>query len=136
MTAAALELQKAIVARLSGDAALTALLGGAKVYDHAPADVAFPYVTLGRASLFDWSTDTDTGSEQIFTLHVWSKRPGKRETLRVMEAVRVALDGALPPLDGHRLVLLRLEDADIRYEEAEAVYHGLMRLRALIEPAG
>lgn len=136
MTAAALELQKAIFALLAADAPLGALLGGAKVFDHAPADVAFPYVTFGRTSLYDWSTDTDAGSEQILTIHVWSKRPGKRETLLVMEAVRMALDGAAPALDGFRLVLLRLEDADARYDEAEAVHHGLLRFRALVEAMG
>ncbi|MBX3568755.1 MAG: DUF3168 domain-containing protein [Rhizobiaceae bacterium] len=135
MTAAALELQKAIFGLLSNDAALGALLGGGKVYDHAPADVAFPYITFGRTSLFDWSTDTDTGSEQLFSIHVWSKRSGKRETLRIMEAARAALDGAGQALEGYRLVLLRLEDADARYDEAQAVHHGTLRLRALIEPA-
>lgn len=135
MTQAALELQKAIFAQLSTDAPLADLLGGPKVYDHAPADVAFPYVTFGRTSLFDWSTDTEGGSEQILTIHAWSKRQGKREALRIMEAVRLALEGELPALDGFRLVLLRLEDADARFEESEAVHHGLLRFRALVETA-
>lgn len=133
MTAAALELQKAIFARLAADASLTAVLGANKVFDHAPADVAFPYATFGRTSLFDWSTDLDGGSEQIFTIHIWSKRQGKRETLRAMDAMRLALDGMPPLSDGFHLVLLRLEDADVRYDEAEAVHHGLMRFRALVE---
>lgn len=38
MTSAANELQKAVFARLAAEAALTALLDGAKIYDHAPAN--------------------------------------------------------------------------------------------------
>jgi hypothetical protein len=136
MTAAAHELQKAIFVALEADAALAALLGGPKIYDHAPADVAFPYVTFGRTSIFDWSTDTESGSELLFTLHVWSKRPGKREALAVIEAIRAVLDDAALDLDSHHLASLRLEFAEARYDEEQAVYHGLARFRALVELAG
>ena len=41
MTAAAADLQKALFSALAGDAALVAALGGAKVFDNAPAHAAF-----------------------------------------------------------------------------------------------
>ena len=70
MTAPVADLQKAVFQILAGDNALAALLGGAKIFDHAPADVRFPYVTFGRTSVYDWSTDTESGTEQLFTLHI------------------------------------------------------------------
>ena len=88
MTAPAAELQKAVFEALAADAALTALLGGGKIYDHAPANVTFPYLTFGRTSIFDWSTGTESGTEQLFTLHIWSKAKGKKETLDIMEPAR------------------------------------------------
>ena len=79
---------KAIFETLKGEAALTALLGSAKIYDHAPANVSFPYITFGRTSIYDWSTGTEIGTEQLFTLHVWSKAKGKKETLDIMEIAK------------------------------------------------
>ena len=42
MTAPAAELQKAIFEALAADAGLTTALGGPRIHDHAPANVAFP----------------------------------------------------------------------------------------------
>lgn len=132
MIAAAADLQKAIYAALSGDGALTALLGGIKVFDHAPANVRFPYVTFGMTGVYDWSTDTERGAEQLFTLHVWSKTQGKKEALEIMEAIRARLDQSLA-LEAHHLVALRLEYSEARYDEDLLVHHGLLRFRAMTE---
>lgn len=136
MTAAATELQKAVFATLSGDATLAGMLGGGKVYDHAPASVAFPYITFGRTSVFDWSTGTESGAEQLFTLHVWSKGQGKKEALEIMERARTLLDDAPLALDDHHLVSNRLEFSEVRYDDNLSVHHGLLRFRALTEATG
>ena len=54
--------------RLSGDAELTALLGGARVYDGAPRNAAAPYVHLGEITARDWSTATEAGEEISFAV--------------------------------------------------------------------
>ncbi len=133
MTAPAAELQKAIFSALSGDAELAALLGGVRIFDQAPANVAFPYITFGRTSMYDWSTGTESGTEQLFTLHIWSKAKGKKETLDIMELARARLDDASLPLDGHHLVNIRLEFAEARHEDDLSVHHGLLRFRAVTE---
>ena len=134
MTAPAAELQKAVFEALGADAAVTALLGAGKIYDHAPANVAFPYITFGRTSIFDWSTGTESGTEQLVTLHVWSKTKGKKETLAIMEAAKALLDDAALELDEHHLVNMRLEFAEERYDDDLSVHHGLLRFRAVTEP--
>ena len=134
MTAPAAELQKAVFAALGGDASVAAGVGS-RIVDHAPANVAFPYIAFGRTSIYDWSTGTESGTEQLFTLHVWSKAKGKKETLDIMEAARAALDDQALDLAGHRLVNLRLEFAEARYDEDLSVYHGLLRFRAVTEPS-
>ena len=133
MTQSAAELQKAIFAALGGDGALVALLGAAKIHDHAPAHVAFPYITFGRTSVFDWSTGTESGDEQLFTLHIWSKAQGKKETLAIMERVKALLHDAPLELTGYHLVSIRLEFSEARFDEELSVHHGLMRFRALVE---
>ena len=133
MTAPAAEVQKAIYAALVADAGLVSKLGGVRVYDHTPADVPFPYVTFGRTSVYDWSTGTESGTEQLFTLHFWSKAKGKKETLDLMDLARACLADRALALDGHHLVNLRLEFAEARYDEDLAVHHGLLRFRAVTE---
>ena len=75
-------------------------------------NVAFPYLTFGRTSIYDWSTGTESGSEHLFTLHIWSKAKGKKETLEIMEAAKARLEDARLALDEHHLVNMRLEFAE------------------------
>jgi hypothetical protein len=133
MTSPAAELQKAVFAALANDAALLGALGGAKIYDDAPVHAGFPHITFGLTSVYDWSTSTESGTEQLFTLHVWSKAHGKAEALKIMEAARAVLDDAALTLDGHHLVSLRFDFAEVRFEDDLIVYHGLLRFRALTE---
>ena len=135
MTSAAIELQKAVFSALSGDAALTAALGEGRIHDHAPENIAFPYLTFGRTTAHDWSTDTEVGSEHIFTIHVWSKAKGKAQVLELMELVKAVLHDNDLTLDTHRLVNLRREFEDARYNDDLSVYHGMARFRAVTEPA-
>lgn len=128
----AAELQKAIFAALGANAALTALVG-ARIFDHAPPHVSFPYITFGRTSIYDWSTGTESGTEQLFTLHVWSKGKGKKEALEIMELARQALHDAPLDLDGHILINLRLEFSEARYDDRNDAHHGLLRFRAVVE---
>jgi hypothetical protein len=129
----AVELQKAIFAALGGNAALTAVIG-ARIFDHAPANAAFPYITFGRTSVYDWSTGTESGAEQLFTLHVWSKGRGKKEALEIMELARGTLHDAALELEEHSLVNLRLEFSEARYDDRNEAHHGVLRFRAVTEP--
>lgn len=133
MNAPAAELQKALFQALADDASLSAALGGEKIFDHTPADVRFPYVTFGRTSLYDWSTCTERGTEQLFTVNVWSKARGKKQVLDIMQLVRARLDDAALGLGAHHLVNLRFEFGEARYDDEQSVHHGLLRFRAVIE---
>ena len=52
-----------------------------------------------------------------------------------MDAARAALHDRALPLDGHALVNLRLEFSEVRFDDDQSVYHGLLRFRAVTEPA-
>lgn len=135
MTSAALELQRAVFASLQGNAELGVAMGEVRLYDQAPANAKFPYLTFGRTSVYDWSTDTESGAEHLVTLHVWSKERGKSECHALIEMVRAALDDAALALDSHALIRLRMEYSEVRYEDDNDVHHGLIRFRALTEAA-
>jgi hypothetical protein len=135
MSSAAAALRAAIHDALSADGALTALLGGPKVYDEPPRAAAFPYVTLGEARVSDFSTGSEPGQEHQITLHAWSRQGGHREAHLISGALLQALDDAPLTLADHRLVNLRFAVADVRREADGRTYHALVRFRAMTEPA-
>ncbi|WP_102957767.1 DUF3168 domain-containing protein [Mangrovicella endophytica] len=128
------ELQTTIFQALSSDPGVTSLLGGPKIFDHVPERAAFPYLTLGRTAVVDWSTGTEDGAEHILTLHVWARGGGKRETYEIMDKVTSKLHDAHLPLQGHALVNLQLQFAEARQEPDSPTYHGILRFRAVTEP--
>jgi hypothetical protein len=134
MTHPTLALQKAIFAALIADAAVAALVGD-RIYDAAPRDAAFPYLAFGPARLADWSTGSEAGSEHRFLVHAWSRKRGKRETFAIAEAVGAVLHDQSLELDGHALVNLRLETTDVIRDPDGITWHGVLRFRAVTEPA-
>ncbi|MGQ0671673.1 MAG: DUF3168 domain-containing protein [Hyphomicrobium sp.] len=133
MANAGLELQKSVFAALSGHAALTSLLGGARIYDDVPRGADYPYVTLGESTLRDWSTGSDTGDEHVLTVHVWSRAAGRKQLHEIMGTLRGALHEAALMVTGHRLINLRHEFSDARREPDGETYHGVVRYRAVTE---
>lgn len=128
------ELQTVIFQTLTSDPGLTALLGGPKVFDRRPEHAKFPYLTLGRTAVVDWSTGTEDGAEHILTLHVWAKGGGKQETYEIMDKVVERLNNTPMALEGHHLINLQLQFAEARREPDSTAYHGILRFRAVTEP--
>lgn len=121
-------LQKAVYGRLAGDAALAALVA-ARIYDNAPGDAGFPYLTLGENETRAWPG----GTEHRLTFHAFSRGGGRAEAKAIMGAVHAALhDAALAP-EGHALVNLRFLDGTTRREPDGATWRGTIRFRAVTE---
>jgi Protein of unknown function (DUF3168) len=134
MIASSIALQTAIYSALTASTELTAQLGGPRIYDDAPQATAFPYITFGQSVLRDASTATDPGDEHIFTIHVWSRAQGRRETHAILDTVRSLLHDRALTLTNHRLINLRHEFSDTRRDPDGETIHGLCRLRAVTEP--
>lgn len=130
---AASALQKAIFARLSGDAALTALVGANGVTDRRLTEPASPLVVIASIDSTDHSTATETGEEHVVTLEVWSEAAGHRQVQAIAAAVRAVLDDAALVLDGHHLVLLLHRDTRLRRDGKSRFHHAQMRFRAVTE---
>jgi hypothetical protein len=135
MSSSSWALQQSIFARLTADAALNGLLGGPRVHDDLPQASPFPYISFGHSLVRDWSTGSEDGSEHVVTLHVWSQGKGKKEAHEIMDAVRSALHDQALSLAGHRLVNLRHELSEARREPDGDTTHGIVRYRAVTEPA-
>ena len=71
-------------------AASPAICGG-RVYDHVPQDVSFPYVKIGESHSQPDDTICDEGTDELLTLHVWSRYRGQKEIKEVTAAIHTAL---------------------------------------------
>lgn len=128
-----LSLRAAVHARLATDADLLDALGGARIYDVAPANAALPYVTFGPAQWSDWSQIGARGGDQILTLDVWSDYPGASEAIRIAERIADLLDDAALALTGHALVDLKLRSLARTREADGRLARASLSFRALTE---
>lgn len=127
------DLQQALFLRLKSDKSLSALLSGAGLLESPTANAAFPYVTCGQTSAFDWDSGAENNDDQLITLHVWSKAHGEAETLAIMDAIKARLANAAMTIGPHGQTRLTLEFTEARYDEDLLVHHGLLRFRALTQ---
>ena len=120
-----LALRAGLLARLGGDARLTALMGGRlRLYDEPPRGAAPVYVLFGPSEVSDDSVDGARRHRHAFALIVLAKPGSVRSALEVAEHIAASLDEADLVLSGHVLVLLRLRSLaglrDERTGEARA----------------
>jgi len=128
-------LQKALFAALSGDAAVSALLGGPSIFDRVPPDAQLPYVTLGSGVWRDWSTGTETGAEHELRLHIWGRDGGRRAIRDIADAIHARLHDADLSLDSGTLANLRFQSARILTDPDGETWHGVLDYRAVTENA-
>ena len=115
-------LQAAVWARLTGAAALTALVGGAVHDALPPGPVPQTWVAIGPEEVRDRSDRSGAGAEHEFTVSVVSAEAGFQTAKAVAGAVTDALNGADLTLARGRLVGLwfhrararRLDDGAVR----------------------
>jgi hypothetical protein len=126
-------LRKALLTRLSGDAPLLALLGGAKIYDEAPRAAEPPYVLFAEVQARDWSTSDSRGCEQILALSAISTQRGLREALDIAQRVVELLDEVPLVLQDHHLVDLRHIATETKREQNGRFARASTRFRATTE---
>ena len=127
---APLALLRAVHAALDADPEVASLLGG-RIHDRVPDRSAFPYATYGAMRSRD--LDGEALSEHALSVEIWSRRHGRGEALRALEALRAALSDAPLSLDAHRLVSLRVLGIAVP-EGATEIERGVLELRAVTEP--
>ncbi len=119
------EAHKALVAALKAHAGLSALVG-ARVYDRAPQDVAYPWVQIGEAvsSDFDGSAGL-RGMDLVIRVHCWSRAVGMVECRRMLAEVRDALHRVDLTLDAGTLVLCRVSGMRDLRDPDDVTAHGI-----------
>lgn len=134
MSGAILALRAAIQARLTADAALTALIGPGRIHDEAPRAARGLYVVHGDVEARDWSTGSERGCEQELALVVWASQSGSsQQALQAAGLIVGALDEAELALEGHALVNLRWLSSRLAREPRSGLGHVTIRFRAVTE---
>ena len=128
-----LALQKALIAHLSEDVAVRALLGdSARIWDAAPQEPMLPHLLIGRCESRSVGADGG-GVEHRLTLTVVSRFRGTEEAKAVLAAVRLRLADAPVEADGVRAVSLGVVFADVFPAADGARTYAVLRVRAVTE---
>ena len=137
------ELAKAVHAVLRDNPAVRFALGGAidappRLYDAAPEDPVYPYLTYGALRSEDIVADATPLASHQMTLHLWSRYTGRAEVLGLLSQVTHALQAET----------LSAASEGISIRSAVAIYsdvlrapdgrtqHGLLRLSFTTQPIG
>lgn len=124
-------LQKAVYQALTGNTGFMALVTG--IYDRPPQETVFPYVTIGEAVISDWSSATTSGTEQVISIHAWSREGGRKQAVSIMEKIYATLHDANFSVEGHTLVMIRFAGSSVTLENDGFTYQGQMKFRAYLE---
>lgn len=128
-----LALQKALIAHLSEDVAVQALLGApARIRDATPLEPVLPHLLIGRCESRPLLADGG-GVEHRLTLTVVSRFRGTEEAKAVLAAVRLRLTDARVEADGVRAVSLGVVFADVFPAADGARTYAVLRVRAVTE---
>jgi hypothetical protein len=134
MSGASWSLQQAIYSTLSASSDLQALVGS-RVFDLVPRESAFPYAVIGDDAETNWDTATESGSQHIVAVDIWSRSGGHKESKAIADVVRLALDGASLAPGGQTLVGIRYQGTDFARQTDGETYRATLHFRAVMEPA-
>ncbi|WP_017930150.1 DUF3168 domain-containing protein [Robiginitomaculum antarcticum] len=130
----ALSVARALHSALSGDAALRGHLGDpARLYDHAPDEPVFPYLTYGPMRTEDISGDMAPLTAHTLTLHVWSRYGGRTQTLRILGDLRRVVEENLSANDALIIAASVLFSDCLRAPDGRTI-HGILRVSIRTQP--
>lgn len=120
---------------LSGNAAIRAALGTpARLYDDAPEDPVFPYLTYGATRSEDEGADDAPLTAHTLTLHVWSRYGGRAEVFDLLHIISSALTSADLSPSGLSVCGLNITYTDVFRTSDRRTLHGVLRLSIKTQP--
>ena len=128
-------LAQALHLALRVDVAIAAQLGDPpRLYDHAPEDPIYPYLTYG--AMREQSEDGDDLQLSAFTLnlHIWSRYGGRSEVLSAAQALRSVIERRDLDVAGHKLISANVIYSDIFRAPDGRTLHGLLRISIKLSP--
>ncbi len=128
-------LAKSVHAALSTDIAVQSVLGQTpRLYDHAPKDPIYPYLTYGPMRSENISGDVSPLTAHNMTLHLWSRYGGRAEIMDLTNAVSGVLESGGWQLTEGVLVSANVIFTDNFRAPDGRTLHGVIRFNATTQP--
>ncbi len=131
---AANAVQKAMRNALLGHTPLTALLGGAHIYDEIPRGEPPSYVTFDFIETRDWSVKDHIAHEHFVSITVVTNERGRTLAQSICNEIENVLHDAPLVLSGNNLVNMRMIFWSVSKSKTGKTFGGTMRFRAATEP--
>ena len=129
-----LALQQAMRQQLLATPALTALLGGAHIFDEVPRGEQPLYVAFNGVETRDWSVMDQKAHEHFVFIEVVTNAKSRTLAQSIGDAIETALDNAALTLTGHRLINLRAVFWSVSRTKSSDNFGATLRFRAATEP--
>jgi hypothetical protein len=131
------DFQSAIFKALSGEPTVTAIVS-TRIFDDVPHEAepiatSFPRISIGDQSASWIGTDDSDIAEIEFTLHAWSRMPGRKECLDMIFAMVKALHKRTHLVANGVIVLLHYAGHETAKEADGETYHGQVRFTGLLQ---
>lgn len=130
MSGPVLALRRAVLRRLSADAALAALLDSPAIHDEPPPRSPAVHAVFGEVEL---ATDAEGVAVQSLEILVLARPGSAASALLAADRVAALLDGADLALEGPALAHLRLVRVVTARDPATGLARVALRLRAVTE---
>ncbi len=129
-----LELQAAILARLRGASAVTALVPAASILDRNERPAPRPSIVLGESQLVDEGTSLKRLHHRIYhDLHIWVTEPSTQTCKAISWAIRQAIhSGRLQLGGGFHCADARVSQARHLRDPDGVSSHGVVTINALV----
>ncbi len=130
VTTDAVALAKAVHEVLLTDPGVQGELGQPpRLYDAAPEDPVFPYLTYGPQRSTDDSADGGAITRHQMTLHVWSRYAGRSEVFGILKQIERALSrSALTATGEAHVTAVTVIYSDVLRAVDGLTLHGLLRV--------
>ena len=104
-----------------------------RLYDYAPEDPVFPYLTYGTVRSEDRSGDDVEILSHTVTLHVWSRYTGRAEILDLLMNLSDRLEAIPADQGSYHIAGLNVLYTDVFRARDNRTQHGLIRLSVQTE---
>jgi hypothetical protein len=125
--------QDVVLSLLEADGAVLAIVDD-RIYDGAPDDAAFPYISFGPSDSNSVDADCIDGREETIQLDCWTRDDGRKWPCKqLVDAVKTALHDQDATLEFGALVQMRVTLNRIIDDPDGLTTHGVVQVTAIIE---
>jgi len=123
-------LQSALYARLSSDGVLMGMVS--MIYDNVPDGASYPLLVIGDGQQRNIASDSAVGDNCQLTIHSYSKKAGRKETLAILDRIYGLLHYDSLTLSAGEVLHLKVASAETDHQPDENLIHGELRIQALV----